>query len=482
MRIGSVNEFEIRQGNALAVLRTLPEASAHACVTSPPYWGLRDYGVEPIAWGGDPEHRHHWGPQILVNVTNHTDKRRWNHTRNGRGEEQPTEKRPGWPNKIAQGESCVCGAWRGALGLEPTPELYVRHLVEVFRAVRRVLRRDGTCWLNLGDSYARDERKGQHKAGDLGKHAYLLDGGGGRSAGAAPLGASGLKPKDLCGIPWRVALALQADGWYLRSDIIWAKPNPMPESVTDRPTRSHEHLFLLAKSARYFYDHLAIAEPVARPQEAARKNPARFGGANKFAAAQKQSRLHSGNAYRGTPTMTRNRRSVWTIATQPYAGAHFATYPRALVEPCIKAGTSEYGCCPGCGAQWRRVALKSVVIPIDYQGKWRTTDAQSNGRRLLANIRARRQAEESHDSPFPQSKTTGWEPTCRHRKDPVSCTVLDPFCGSGTTGVVALHLGRRFIGIELNPNYVELARRRIAENSRLWNKTEDGNSARRRAL
>ncbi len=211
------------------MLRTLPEESVHCCVTSPPYWGLRDYGVPAQVWDGDREHKHVWGHLVLANATNHIDKRRWNHARNGRGEEQPQEKRPGWErHRIGQGSFCSCGAWRGSLGLEPTPALYVEHIIEIFRGVQRVLRADGTCWLNLGDSYARDERKGQHTSGQLGKQAYIADGGGGRAAVAAKLDAGGLKPKDLCGIPWRVAFALQADGWYLRSDIIWAKPNPMP--------------------------------------------------------------------------------------------------------------------------------------------------------------------------------------------------------------------------------------------------------------
>src|SRR5712691_9146283 len=204
----SVSEFEIRPGDAVEVLKMMPDASVHCCVTSPPYWGLRDHGVALRAWGGLPVHMHVWGPPVLVSATNHVDKKRWQHARNGRGEKQPIEKRPGWQrHRIPQGRFCSCGAWRGALGLEPTPQLYVRHIVEVFRAVRRVLRRDGTCWLNLGDSYARDERKGQHRAGAVGKQAYIYDGGGGRAAVTADLGASGMKPKDLCGIPWRVALA-----------------------------------------------------------------------------------------------------------------------------------------------------------------------------------------------------------------------------------------------------------------------------------
>jgi hypothetical protein len=163
--------------------------------------------------------------------------------------------------------------------------------------------------------------------------------------------------------------------------------------------------------------------------------------------------------------MTRNRRSVWTIATKPYLEAHFATYPTALVEPCIKAGTSERGCCPECGAPWRRVVLKSAVIPIDYQGKWRAMDSQASGRRMLANVHARRQAGADHGNPFPVPRMAGWKRNCAHRDASAPCTVLDPFCGSGTTGLVALHLGRRFIGIELNPDYVEMARRRINEDA-----------------
>ena len=151
----SVSDLELRQGNALDILRTLPDESVHCCITSPPYWGLRDYGVSESAWGGDPQHRHLWGSEVLVSATNHVDKRRWQHARNGRGEEQPIEELPGGQQqRIVQGRFCTCGAWRGALGLEPTPGMYVAHLFQIFREVRRVLRADGTVWLNLGDSYA----------------------------------------------------------------------------------------------------------------------------------------------------------------------------------------------------------------------------------------------------------------------------------------------------------------------------------------
>lgn len=376
------------------------------------------------------------------------------------------------PGSGGGGHFCLsCGAWRGELGLEPTPELYVSHVVDIFREVHRVLRADGTLWLVLGDSYAGswgNQGRKSTRGGQRSIHGPMI-----QNLKPYPVRASCtgswvnshpvLKPKDLIGVPWRVALALQADGWYLRSDIIWAKPNPMPESVTDRPTRSHEHIFLLTKSARYFYDAIAVAEPLARPVEVVRKTPEKFGGARKFQATREQSRLHSGNVYRGTMTMTRNRRSVWTITTEPYPGAHFATYPRALVTPCIKAGTSERGCCRRCGAPWQRIVMRTSIRPVDYAGKWSRALAQASGRRMLANVCARRQAGEDHNHPFPPLLAVGWKASCAHAMRSVPCAVLDPFCGSGTTGVVALRLGRRFIGIELNPDYVEMARRRIAD-------------------
>jgi DNA modification methylase len=282
----------IIEGDCLAMLRTLPDGAAQCCVTSPPYYGLRDYGVE------------------------------------------------------------------GQIGLEDSPAAYVARLVDVFREVRRVLRDDGTLWLNLGDSYARAPEKGGSGPGGKNIAAYgnayanaqsskvgSSDGGVGRGdRPGSRLAAEGVKPKDLLGIPWMVAFALRADGWYLRKDIIWHKPNPMPESVRDRPTTAHEHVFLLTKRAAYFYDADSIREePI---------------GAN--------------------------ARDVWTIATQPYSGAHFATMPPALAERCIKAGSK----------------------PGD--------------------------------------------------------TIVDPFGGAGTTGLVADRLGRNALLIELNPTYAAMARERIA--------------------
>ena len=295
------------QGDALTVLKTLPDESVNCCVTSPPYWGLRDYGVE------------------------------------------------------------------GQLGLERTPEEYVANMVEVFREVRRVLRDDGTLWLNLGDSYAANRTYQVHNTKGAVEHTY--------SEGSTV--PPGLKPKDLVGIPWMVAFALRSDGWYLRQDIIWHKPNPMPESVTDRCTKAHEYIFLLSKSQRYFYDAAAIKEDVTGNSHPGRKDcnlSPRYGendlsGFNQRAGTWKQTYLPD----------NRNRRSVWTVATAPFPGAHFATFPPKLIEPCILAG------CPAGG------------------------------------------------------------------------TVLDPFGGSGTVGMVAENNSRNSILIELNPKYVEMAKRRTAQ-------------------
>ena len=284
-------------------MKLLPDASAQTCVTSPPYFGLRDYGVD------------------------------------------------------------------GQIGLEPTPDEFVASLVTVFREVRRVLRDDGTLWLNLGDSYARTggtDRKVPETA-RVGSTRNTMTQMGDRTSKAP----SGLKDKDLIGVPWRVAFALQADGWYLRQDIIWHKPNPMPESVRDRCTKAHEYIFLLSKSPRYYFDSEAIKEPAsAPPKKCGPKNDA--------------SRNDSGRTgiVRGDGE-TRNRRSVWTVSTKPFGGAHFATFPPALIEPCILAGSR------------------------------------------------------------------------------LGDTVLDPFGGAGTTGLVAQQHGRNAVLTEINPEYAEIARRRI---------------------
>jgi len=380
-------------GDVRERLRDLPDLSVHCVVTSPPYWGLRDYNAP------------------------------------------------------------------GQLGLEVTPEEYVVAMVQVFREVRRVLRPDGTCWVNLGDSYA---------SGEIGRHDQAQAAGAspglsglsriGIGDGVAGRGQSGrrqrrvqtgLKPKDLCGIPWRVAFALQADGWWLRSDIVWSKPNPMPESVTDRPTRSHEYLFLLTKSARYFYDAEAVREDWAGERNGAPggKRPAERnvgGRTDGFTRPRQDWTAPEGRT-------GRNLRSVWNISTQPYAAAHFATYPEELARRCIAAGTSERGCCPECGAPWRR------CVEIEYRlgggGGPSGKIGDASGITQPMPVRKTRIGE-----------TTGWQPTCRcEAGDPTPTVVLDPFAGSGTTLAVARRMGRRAIGIELQADYLPLIRQRVQE-------------------
>ena len=384
--------YQLIHADVIDGLRQLKDSSVHCVMTSPPYWGLRDYGEA------------------------------------------------------------------GQIGLEPTPEAYVERMVEVFREARRVLRDDGTLWLNLGDSYV--ATGGDCKNGSQGSTSIV----GHTSPESCPqtgradkrkrLRNHGLKPKDLCGIPWRVAFALQADGWYLRSDIIWHKPNPMPESVTDRPTKSHEYLFLLTKRPRYYYDAEAA-------REAAREAEMVPGASARQIEYQKRNQQRSdakgdlvnnprtwtgdGNSYKGG----RNARTVWTIPTQSYADAHFATFPEELPRRCIGAGTSERGACPACGAPWRR------AVQVTYDAQGRTTNGP-------------RSTERRHESPGRDVRmvknvaTTGWSPSCEcAAAEPVPCTVLDPFAGSGTTLLVACRMGRRGVGVEMSEEYLRLAERRI---------------------
>lgn len=351
---------------------------------------------------------------------------------------------PGLPPVKVPAMSCC-------LGLEPTPEAFVGHIVMVYRAVWRVLRDDGTAWVNFGDSYAASA-KGSGGTAKSGLNAKK-DANGALHGESKVLGqhmdvsrfdlrASGLKPKDLCGIPWRVAFALQADGWYLRSDVIWAKPNPMPESVTDRCTKAHEYIFQLAKRERYYYDVEAVKEEASQPH-----GEPMLTGQRKAAIlghTDSTSKLGTNN---GEPT--RNPRSVWHISTQSYAEAHFATFPEAIPERCIKAGTSERGCCPECGAPWVRVTTKDRRATRPGTGSKVTGDTMTDGNR----------DPERHVT---ETRTVGWRQGCDCPEHaPVPCTVLDQFNGSGTTGAVACQLGRHYIGCELNPAYIALAERRI---------------------
>lgn len=434
-------------GDCLDVLPTLPEKVFHTCVTSPPYFGLRDYGT--AKWdGGDPECDHLGEPfRTRANVNTNTGRAPDKKNTEGR---QP------------MGQVCAkCGARRidSQLGLEPTPDEFVAALVAVFREVRRVLRDDGTVWLNMGDSYASGGRSTWRSDASENKGQDVQNGM------ARPAQPPGLKVKDLIGIPWRVAFALQADGWYLRQDIIWAKPNPMPESVRDRCTKAHEYLFLLSKRPRYYFDHEAMKEPaVAKPQKRLTSTADQPKGANRAHT----SGLHNPTCQGGTST-TRNRRSVWTVTTKPFKEAHFATFPPDLIEPCILAGCPAQ-CCGECGAPYARQTEKGEVDKEwqrrcggdstgGYSGE-ATKDYQSAGAQNASDVKRR-----ILEGMRPKI-TTGFVATCDCGADPVPGEVLDPFAGAGTTGLVARRLGRDATLIELNPDYNDMAEKRIEKDAK----------------
>jgi DNA modification methylase len=325
--------------------------------------------------------------------------------------------------------------------------MYVSHLVEIFREVRRALRKDGTFWLNLGDSYSgyHGNSRVPDSEAPSNKPGYI------ENMRKSTVGVSGLKQKDLIGIPWMTAFALRADGWYLRQDIVWAKKNCLPESMTDRCTKSHEYLFLLSKSARYYFDNEAIKEPASGREPGNKTHKHVDSVKRRVAEGDHSERTKLGLATTGAFSF-RNKRDVWTTSTRPYKGAHFAVFPTALVEPPILAGTSEKGCCKKCGSPWKRVmerGLDPTAIPL--------SERPESGRTQPGNATVK----PGSMGPGCKSRTVGWKPTCDcNAGDPVPCTVLDPFGGSGTTGEVAERLGRNSILIELNPSYVELAKRR----------------------
>jgi DNA modification methylase len=458
--------YRILIGDVITNLREMPDNSVHCVVTSPPYWGLRDYGIEPSVWGGEADCDHRFEFGAPTSETNYTDKRRWQHTRNGRDEEQPVEKRVGWKREtIEHGQFCRCGAWLGCLGLEPTPALFVEHMVLVFQEVRRVLRKDGTCWMNMGDSYSSQPNQRVQKGEGRDDVAGWKQASNTGSCGVGSRSAEGLKPKDLVGMPWRLAFALQDDGWWLRQDIIWSKPNPMPESVTDRCTKAHEYIFLLTKSAKYYYDAEAVKETVTGGSHARGDgvNPKAEGKNSRFNVSRDHGHVtrpkqnSSYSAAINELVSTRNKRSVWEIATEPFPEAHFATFPTKLVEPCILAGTSEKGCCATCGTPWWR---KTVRVDTGRTQKMADGWDTGDGRHGTVH-RDGREAGESGVA-ITVAETVGWLPGCLCESAYAPCTVLDPFSGSGTTGLVALANRCNYIGIELSPKYAAMSERRLS--------------------
>ena len=351
---------QILVGDVRKQLTQLETNSVQTCVTSPPYWGLRDYGT--ASWNGGDFN------------CDHSPKKRGSRFATSVSSKQSSNNGSGSISR----RDCDCGAIRidDQLGLEKTPQEYVDSMVDVFREVYRILKPDGTLWLNLGDSYASfRDGKATPDTTRGNSDGTLVPKGSAKNRMATTFTGTGIKHKDLVGIPWRVAFALQQDGWYLRQDIIWAKPNPMPESVIDRCTKSHEYIFLLSKAPKYYFNNKAIKEPTVT-----RDNTNRDRDSTKLNNVPSRTRM---GGLKTNDYETRNKRDVWTITTKPFKGAHFAVMPEALIEPCILAGSQE------------------------------------------------------------------------------NDTVLDPFTGSGTVGVVANRHGRNFVGIELNPEYAQIARERI---------------------
>lgn len=333
----ALNTFH--QGHVLDLLRRIPDNSVQCVVTSPPYYGLRNYGTEPQIFASTKN--------TCINQCDWQDQA----PRRKRSPSDVSDKTKQATNVgtkhvlPATGLCAVCGAWQGELGLEPTPELYITHLVEIFREVRRCLHPTGTLWLNLGDSYVSGKSRYSTKEQSILGGGKKVEKYGTMHNGGKPdlYYHPTLKDKDLMMIPHRTAIALQEDGWYVRMDNVWHKPNPMPESVRDRPTKSHEYVFLLAKEPTYFYDKNAVLEPIAESTLKDRRNGSgRHTSRNTKYALDKTMQP---SWYRQktfvNPAKGRNRRSVWTITTKPYKGAHFATFPPALVEPCILAGSRE---------------------------------------------------------------------------------------------------------------------------------------------
>ncbi len=393
--------------------------------------GLRSYGTEPQIWGGDPNHDHVWGEIGPSHHPGQVPDGKAVHRENAAGQ------------TAGCGQFCVCGAWRGDLGLEPTPDQYIQHLVEIFRECRRVLRDDGTFWLNIGDSYASGGRS-TYRSGASDNKGHLV-----QNDMPRPTDSPGIKPKDLLGIPWMLAFALRTDRWYLRSEIIWAKAAPMPESVTDRPTNAQEKIFLFSKSRLYFYDAEAVKEDAV----------SEHGSGNGYKRDERLTHRDK-NGARGQDQPwsdiggKRNLRNVWTLGPEPFAEAHFATFPTEIPRRCIAAGTSEKGICPECGAPWAR-----IIEPTGH-------------------VNLREPAHQPFNTPT-KTDSSGWAPTtaatnrwrktcgCLNNEAKVA-TVLDPFAGAGTTLMVADQMGRNAIGIELNPSYAEMARRRIEEDGGMF--------------
>jgi len=444
----------------------LPDNSVQMVVTSPPYWGLRKYaGEQDLIWG-DNHCEHEWGSQIETG-----DNRFRGVNANTGGNANPEI----FAGGKALSQFCSpCGAWRGAYGLEPTPELYVQHTIEILREIRRVLRKDGCVFWNIGDSYFGGGNNRGNNSPISDKQASNFGAVGQCAEHQKNVGKhQTIKPKDLCLIPFRVALETQRDGWWVRSVIIWNKLNPMPESITDRPTESHEYILMLTKNKNYYWDAEAVREPYTEPLN-------RWGGPEFRNSSHKYIELggHDGEQHYGATSMFRkgrpvrpdesgrNLRSVWTFPTQGYPEAHFATFPEKLPELCIKAATPEVGCCSKCGKPYERIvkvvghqvtdAMK--VAGCNASGMYAGSEKKDYSATLSQQpSESKRRILES----MSEVRESEWKPACNCNAEAVPSIVLDPFAGSGTTLAVAKREGRRAIGYELSSDYCKLAKDRV---------------------
>jgi DNA modification methylase len=489
-----INEIrnQVLCGNSLEILKEIPTESVHMCVTSPPYWTLRSYKTEPYIWGGDPNCNHQWGVEV-----------------------DTPPKRKKSENKI-YGKHCTkCSAWRGELGSEPTPHLYISHLIEIFSEIKRILRNDGTVWVVIGDCYTpQSSHKGGTQYDKFKKTSNWIE----RSETKDTIPSWG-KPKDLVGIPWRFAFAMQDSGWLLRNDIIWQKPNPLPSPSIDRCVSSHEHCFLFAKSFKntfwthrdksgtrkkpnpdyryydtltdtetetepphwkteiieetgtrrwkrynlwsghaYYFDHIAIREPVTTTNIT---TDIKYGG-TKYPG--NCNNTYSGNDY--IPTGMRNKRDVWKISTDSCRDSHFAVYPKKLIEPMIFAGTSENGVCSICGAPHTRVTRKT-----EPNEEWKKQcGADNSGNYRGESVKEYESAKAQNASDVKRRildgmlnvETIRWEPSCDCKNAGINRPiVLDPFYGAGTTGIVTNLYNRDYIGIEINRDFIEIAKNRL---------------------
>lgn len=464
----------IEHCSVLDGLRSLPDGSVHCVVTSPPYWGLRSYGTEPQVWGGDPAHEHHFCQETPHKRT--TGVATESVKQNSNAGAVAVERGPA-------GLLCSCGAWRGELGAEPTIELYVAHMVEVFRELKRVLHPTGTCWLNIGDSYA-GSGKGPTGHNGIGDQETRQGFNGSRqlrpdrglTAGKATVNMSlggkpspGTKAKGLRLIPERLAIALQDDGWWVRSRIAWCKTSAMPESVQDRPTSAWEHVWLLTRSARYFYDAEAVRQAAIHEGRVV-KAYGPDARAHQVGDVVNDRRTATGFANHDTVVNGANLRNFWVLGPEPFAGAHFATFPPELARRCILAGSSERGVCPKCGGPWRRLFVKVVEEKrTHYPTGWMQGEGRHDVDVYRGNYLDQDGREEYHDIKL--RRPNGWIRGCKCKEnlEPIPSLVLDPFAGSGTAILVASRNGRRGLGLELNPEYIEMARRRIVSDAPLFN-------------